>query len=261
MPAPPARASRFPVGSLDPAVAKVLDAEWFDYCVALLGATGNAADARTALGAAADSAVIKTTGDQAKSGVLTFSASPVLPGNATTALQAVPKQQLDAAVAPATLVPALSVYLGEVATTSGTSHQLLGVPSWALRVEIDLLGVSVNGSDVFGFQVGNSGGFAVSGYIGSVSGGSNPLVFSGGFTGMQSNAPAGVWEGHVVLRRARSADTSWSYTATLGRSDTGAVVHVGAGRISISDLDRVRIAMLSGLSTFDAGAIRARAGV
>lgn len=45
-------------------------------------------------------AVLKT-GNQSIDGVKTFTSSPVLPGNATTALQAVPKQQLDAAVAPA----------------------------------------------------------------------------------------------------------------------------------------------------------------
>lgn len=96
MPAPPARSSIFPAGSLAPASAKTLFAEWYDYTVALLGASGTAADARTALGAAADSAVVKLTGAQTVAGVKTFSSSPVLPGNASTALQAVPKQQLDA---------------------------------------------------------------------------------------------------------------------------------------------------------------------
>lgn len=261
MPAPPSKSTLFPTGALAPATAKTGFEAWFDYVLALLGATGNASDARTALGAAADSAVIKTTGDQTKAGVLTFSSSPVLPGNASANLQAVPKQQLDAAVAASTLSSALSVYLGEAATTSGTSHQLSGIPAWALRVEAELIGVSVSGSDVFGFQVGNSSSFATAGYVGSVSGGTNTQAFSSGFTGMQSNAPAGVWEGRIVLSRARSSDTTWSYAASLGRSDSAAIVHLGAGRVTISDLDRIRIAMLSGLSTFDAGSFRAKAGI
>ena len=59
-------------------------------------AASSATDARTALGAAADSAVVKLTGAQTIAGVKTFGSSPVLPGDASTALQAVPKQQLDA---------------------------------------------------------------------------------------------------------------------------------------------------------------------
>ena len=96
MPAPPSRSSIFPTGSLSPSSAKTLFGEWFDYTVALLGASGTAADARTALGAAADAGVVKLTGSQTVAGVKTFGSSPVLPGNASTALQAVPKQQLDA---------------------------------------------------------------------------------------------------------------------------------------------------------------------
>lgn len=96
MPTPPARSSIFPAGSLSPSSAKTLFGEWYDYTVALLGASGTAADARTALGAAADSAVVKLTGAQTVAGVKTFGSSPVLPGDASTALQAVPKQQLDA---------------------------------------------------------------------------------------------------------------------------------------------------------------------
>ena len=65
------------------------------YMEVVLGSV-DSADARTALGAAADSAVVKLTGAQTVAGVKTFGSSPVLPGDASTALQAVPKQQLDA---------------------------------------------------------------------------------------------------------------------------------------------------------------------
>lgn len=84
MPTPPARSSLFPTGSLSPSSAKTLFGEWFDYCVALLGASGTAADARTALGAAADADVVKLTGTQTIAGTKTFSASPVVPTPATS---------------------------------------------------------------------------------------------------------------------------------------------------------------------------------
>ena len=79
MPAPPARSSIFPTGSLSPSSAKTLFAAWYDYCVALLGASGSAADARTALGAADDSAVLKLAGAQSAAGVKTFSDGVLLP--------------------------------------------------------------------------------------------------------------------------------------------------------------------------------------
>ena len=53
--------------------------------------------------------IVHKTGDETIGGIKTFSASPVLPGNATTALQAVPKQQLDSAIAGAPSVPAGAV--------------------------------------------------------------------------------------------------------------------------------------------------------
>ena len=84
MPTPPARSSLFPTGSLSPSSAKTLFGEWYDYCVALLGASGTAADARTALGAAADADVVKLTGTQTIAGTKTFSASPVVPTPATS---------------------------------------------------------------------------------------------------------------------------------------------------------------------------------
>lgn len=59
------------------------------YMEVVLGSV-DATEARANLGA------LGTTGAESVAGVKTFSSSPVLPGNASTALQAVPKQQLDA---------------------------------------------------------------------------------------------------------------------------------------------------------------------
>jgi len=65
------------------------------YMEVVLGSV-DATEARANLGVAADAAVVKLTGAQTVAGVKTFGSSPVLPGDASTALQAVPKQQLDA---------------------------------------------------------------------------------------------------------------------------------------------------------------------
>lgn len=68
---------------------------------------GNSASAAAASAAAAaasaasinDANLVHKTGNETVGGVKTFTSSPVLPENATTALQAVPKQQLDEATA------------------------------------------------------------------------------------------------------------------------------------------------------------------
>jgi hypothetical protein len=98
MPAPPSRSSLFPTGPLAPATFKTLLAQWYDYMLPLLGNTGNAADARAALGAAADADVLKLSGAQTVSGVKTFSDRPIIP-DATAAQNPVSKAQLDAATA------------------------------------------------------------------------------------------------------------------------------------------------------------------
>lgn len=60
----------------------------------------DAAEARSDIGAAADTAVVKLTGDQTIAGVKTFSDKPIIP-DATAAQNPVSKAQLDAAAPPA----------------------------------------------------------------------------------------------------------------------------------------------------------------
>lgn len=79
MPAPPNKADLFPLGNLSGDDAKVYFEQFFDYVVALLGASGDASAALAALGAAADSAVVKLSGSQTIGGVKTFSTAPTVP--------------------------------------------------------------------------------------------------------------------------------------------------------------------------------------
>lgn len=82
MPAPPARSSIFPTGSLSPSTAKTLFADWYDYTVALLGASGSAADARTALGAA-DASIVSSDEDFGSSLALVSSGGGAVGGYTT----------------------------------------------------------------------------------------------------------------------------------------------------------------------------------
>lgn len=51
-------------------------------------------------------------------------------------------------------------------TTSGTTIDFTGIPSWANRITVLLNGVSTNGASGFGIRVGTSGGFVTTGYVG-----------------------------------------------------------------------------------------------
>lgn len=88
MPAPPTRASLF--NAISKATANTKFGELYDYIVALLGASGNAADARTALGAttvgaalftAADAAAARKTAGVPNSGPLSGLRNLIINGN------------------------------------------------------------------------------------------------------------------------------------------------------------------------------------
>ena len=254
MPAPPARSSIFPAGSLAPASAKTLFAEWYDYTVALLGASGTAADARTALGAADDTAVVKLTGTQTVAGVKTFSSSPVLPGNASTALQAVPKQQLDAALLASALAPALFARASTQATTSGTSVDFTGIPSWAQRITIMLDGVSTSGTSNLLFQIGDSGGIEAASYLGAGGAVSTSSAAAANYTtgfGVDAASAAGILSGAIQITKL--GGNTWVCSGMLAASNTPGVFLVAGSKTLSATLDRIRITTVGGADTFDAG--------
>lgn len=79
-------------------------------------------------------------------------------------------------VSPAKLTQPLTLGTAQN-TTSGTSIDFTGIPSWAKRITVMLSGVSTNGSSNYLLRIG-SGSFSASGYLGAggqISG--TPAVF------------------------------------------------------------------------------------
>jgi hypothetical protein len=149
MPAPPSKSSLFPVGNLDGADAKAYFDDLYDYTVALLGASGSAADARTALGAAADSAVVKLSGAQTVAGVKTFSSSPIIP-DATTDQQPVSKIQLDTAISNATRVTSRQTVLSGPVDSNGALALGGSTGSTTVTGSGTIVATAAYGSDVRG---------------------------------------------------------------------------------------------------------------
>jgi len=155
------------------------------------------------------------------------------------------------------------VLLGtEVATTSGTSIDFTGIPSWVTQIEINFVGVSTNGTSAVIVQIGDPGGIETSGYLGAasgvVSGGTASANFTSGYGVVEASAATSVLHGTVALTLENASNFTWVARSVMGRSDA-ALTHQGGGSKSTSAaLDRVRITTAGGTDTFDAGKINIR---
>ena len=141
------------------------------------------------------------------------------------------------------------------ATTSGTTVDFTGIPSWAKKITVMFDEVSLNGSANFLIQIG-FGSVETTGYIST----SNNLDQSGSSGGSSSTA------GFITIAASTAFVTSGHYNLTLlgsnawiGSGVTKAATNqiiLGAGRKTASNtIDRVRITTTNGTDIFDAGSI------
>lgn len=145
-----------------------------------------------------------------------------------------------------------------VASTSGTSIDFTGIPSWVRRITVMFSGVSTNGTSPPQIQIG-SGSFATSGYLsanGNLQATPTSVAFTSGFgVGVNTNywAAAISVSGAIVLTNITG--NTWVCSGSVGRTD-GASVYFSTGNVTLSGtLDRVRITTVNGTDTFDAGSI------
>lgn len=146
----------------------------------------------------------------------------------------------------------------EQATTSGTEIDFTGIPSWAKRVTINFVGVSTSGTDPIWIQLGDSGGFETTGYLGAASRLSASAVATENETSavlVNINAAGSVLHGSVALTLQNSATFTWVASGTIGQSNTTRVILTGATKTLSAALDSVRITTSTATDTFDAGAI------
>jgi hypothetical protein len=102
-----------------------------------------------------------------------------------------------------------------VASTSGTSIDFTGIPSWVKRITVMFRGVSTNGSSNYLIQIG-AGSVTSSGYLGAsstITTGIASTAFTAGF-GIYNNSGAGnVFHGNVTITLQNS--TNWTASGTL----------------------------------------------
>jgi hypothetical protein len=148
-----------------------------------------------------------------------------------------------------------------VASTSGTSIDFTGIPSWVKRVTVMFNGVSVSGTSVMQVQLGDSGGIETSGYgaAGGVVTGAYPgavgvITATSGFIVQSTQQTAAfLMSGHLTITNI--SGNIWVASGVLGNSTTG-TLFLYAGTKTLSDVfTQLRITTVGGTDTFDAGSI------
>lgn len=141
-----------------------------------------------------------------------------------------------------------------VASTSGTSIDFTGIPSWVKRVTVMFNGVSTNGSSNYLIQLGDSGGIEATGYAASGSGMDSTVAtstYTTGF-GIRAGNASNSLSGHAVITLESS--NSWICSGVMS-SALGLLLILAGSKSLSGTLDRIRITTINGTDTFDAGTI------
>lgn len=142
-----------------------------------------------------------------------------------------------------------------VASTTGTSIDFTGIPSWAKRITVMLSGVSTSATSNIMVQIGANTTPETSGYAGSVNNnnGLTGTVSSTGFLISQGLAAADTRYGIVSLQNITGStwvETSLTQLSSLSAGDRSAGAKTITGNLGV-----VRITTVNGTDTFDAGQI------
>jgi hypothetical protein len=146
-----------------------------------------------------------------------------------------------------------------VATTSGTSVDFTGIPSWAKRITVIMDLVSTNGSSLVQVQLGTSAGIQTTGYASGAWQANITIVTSTtGLLVVGAHAAADTITGHLTITLMDSSTGKWvaSGVAALVPPAGGGNAEVYAGGKTLSGtLDQVRLTTVNGTDTFDGGSV------
>lgn len=141
------------------------------------------------------------------------------------------------------------------ATTSGTSIDFTGIPSWAKRITVLFSGFSTNGTSLPIIQVG-AGSITTSGYLGAASRhrvDSTNANFTDGFGLTGTIAATSVIHGIMTINKITG--NTWVASFSGGASDDTHAYSGGGSIVLSGSLNRIRLTTQGGVNTFDAGSI------
>ncbi len=142
-----------------------------------------------------------------------------------------------------------------VASTSGTSIDFTGIPSWVKRLTVMFQGVSTNGSSNIQIQLGTSSGFTTTGYLGSTAYVGAATAGARSTTGLLVSQIDASTVSHGMAIIASLSGNNWVHQAVIGRSSTDYAILSGGSIALAGTLDRVRITTVNGTDAFDAGSV------
>jgi hypothetical protein len=150
--------------------------------------------------------------------------------------------------------PVYQMVLGTAqATTSGTSIDFTGIPSWVKRITVMLNGVSITAAVNVSIQVGN-GSNITTGYTANYMWGSTATLSTSSTITTGFTIPVQSASDNIIGRLVIDKISDFNYVASGNFFMNSANQATVAGSISLgSVLDRIRISINS--STFDAGSV------
>jgi hypothetical protein len=138
-----------------------------------------------------------------------------------------------------------------VASTSGTSIDFTGIPSWVKRITVMFNGVSTNGASLVIVRVG-SGSITTTGYVAAVSAGASNTTSTTEFLVNAFANTAYSYIGHLQITLISGNTYVSSGINALNIGNTC----ISAGNVTLAGvLDRLRITTQNGTDTFDAGSV------
>lgn len=144
---------------------------------------------------------------------------------------------------------------GSAVTMSGkTVGDVTGLPAGLNHITIPFFDLSTNGSSNYLIQIGDSSGFANSGYGGSASGMGASSVASVAFTaGFGIIAGSGTVVAHGALELFRADGNTWVAKGIAARSDAAATVTIAGKKTLTGAIDRIRVTTVNGTDSYDSG--------
>ena len=143
-------------------------------------------------------------------------------------------------------------------TASSTAVDFTGIPSWVKRITVMFSGVSTSGTSIKLVQLGDSGGFETTGYLGSASRISSTSPATSTYTagmGIESALSTNLINGQIVISLLNASTNTWAMFSVMSASDSAQTYYSASSKALSDTLTQVRITTVNGTDTFDAGTI------
>lgn len=142
-----------------------------------------------------------------------------------------------------------------VAAASQTEIPFTGIPAWVNRITVLPSALSTNGTSPVLIQLGDSGGYEVTGYdavnLSTAGGALAHGTSTAGFL-LAPQAATDTFTGAIVIHRADG--NKWVASGHVKRN-ASAMGFVDGDKTLSGTLDRLRLTMANGTDTFDAGSV------